>query len=321
MGLLVEDAPEVRLPGAFAPWSGTFESDCNCPSHWDGGRFVVFSSARDPWRAEGRDVETLGEPARVEYDRPAAGGRWIEATHRGSNGVLYGWYHHEPDEPFAHLGMSQTVPMIGAARSEDGGRSWTDLGIVLSAPTGSERRDTKNVYFAGGVGDFCVLPDRGGTFLTFYFGAYHGDPSEQGVCVGRLAVEDLDRPAGRVRLWDGRDFGDRARPILPVRADWHGETPDAFWGPSIHYNTHLDAYAMLLNRAVDPGWRQEGIYVAFARDPGDPSGWSAPEKIMGGVGWYPMVVGDPPDGTDKRAGESARLFVRGESRWRIRFVR
>lgn len=211
--------------------------------------------------------------------------------------------------------------MIGAARSSDGGRTWTDLGIVLEAPTGSERLDTHNRYFAGGVGDFCVLPGRDGSHLYFFFGAYHGGPTDQGVCVGRLPVEHLDRPNGRVSAWDGSGFGSRPRPIMPVQGDWHGERPDTFWGPSVHYNAYLDAYVMLLNRAVNPNWRQEGVYVSFAHDLADPEGWTPPERILEGVGWYPMVVGDPPDGTDKWAGVSARLFVHGESRWRIAFER
>ncbi|MCW5942305.1 MAG: hypothetical protein KIS66_08740 [Fimbriimonadaceae bacterium] len=324
MTLQIDDAPVVRLPGAYAPWSGAFESDCNCPSHWEGSRFVVFSSARDPWRAEGSGVEHLGNPVAVTFDLPVAGGRWLEATHRRSDGTLFGWYHFEPDGPFADRGVRQTEPRIGAARSLDGGRSWEDLGVVLAAPMGSERFDTRNAYFAGGVGDFCVLPDRLGERFYVFYGSYGGSASEQGVCVGRMDLLDLERPIGKVSLWDGRAFcepglGGRGQPIIPVGSDWHGEKPDAFWGPSVHYNTFLDAYVMVLNRAIDAGWAQEGLYVSFNRDLTDPTGWTKPLRFMEGGGWYPLVVGDPPYGTDKLAGEAARLFVGGESRWRVRF--
>jgi hypothetical protein len=83
---------------------------------------------------------------------------------------------------------------------------------------------------------------------------------------------------------------------------------------------------MLLNRAVDKDWRQEGIYVSFGRDLADPGCWSAPVKILGNLakdGWYPQVVGlnSRQRETDKLAGEKARLFVRGHSRWELTFVR
>ena len=35
--------------------------------------------------------------------------------------------------------------------------------------------------------------------------------------------------------------------------------PDAFWGPAVHWNTHLQQYVMLLNRAFDPRWAQEDL--------------------------------------------------------------
>ena len=37
-----------------------------------------------------------------------------------------------------------------------------------------------------------------------------------------------------------------------------------FWGPAIHWNTYLEQYVMLLNRAKDDQFGQEGIYVSFS---------------------------------------------------------
>ena len=37
------------------------------------------------------------------------------------------------------------------------------------------------------------------------------------------------------------------------------------WGPSIHWNTYLERYVMLLNRAKDESFNNEGIYVSYAR--------------------------------------------------------
>lgn len=52
-------------------------------------------------------------------------------------------------------------------------------------------------------------------------------------------------------------------PIFPARIDWHRADADAFWSPSIHWNSHLRQYVVLLNRARDKDWTQEGVYVTF----------------------------------------------------------
>ena len=103
---------------------------------------------------------------------------------------------------------------------------------------------------------------------------------------------------------------------------WDGGTPavDVFWGPSIHWNTALGMYVMLLNRANSLAWAQEGIYVSYSTTL-DPRAWSPPAKLLGGGEWYPQVVGLEPDGTDKQAGALARFFMGGRSQYLIRFSR
>jgi hypothetical protein len=105
---------------------------------------------------------------------------------------------------------------------------------------------------------------------------------------------------------------------------WHEPNADAFWGPSIHWNTYLHQYVLLLNRARDSHWTQEGIYVSFNPDLAAPDRWTAPQRILDSQGkdqWYPLVFGtnDHLGETDKLAGETARLFLRGQSRWEVRF--
>jgi hypothetical protein len=79
---------------------------------------------------------------------------------------------------------------------------------------------------------------------------------------------------------------------------------------------------MLLNRARDASWSQEGIYVSFAPHLDDPSAWTAPVKIMAGGKWYPQVMGiEDGSGTDKVAGRWARFFVGGVSDHLIQFVK
>ena len=53
----------------------------------------------------------------------------------------------------------------------------------------------------------------------------------------------------------------------------------------------------------------------------DPRLWSAPAKIPGLEDWYPQVMGLEQNGTDKVAGEVARLFMSGSSSHYIRFTR
>jgi hypothetical protein len=90
----------------------------------------------------------------------------------------------------------------------------------------------------------------------------------------------------------------------------------------VHWNTHIEHYVMLLNRAKDVGWEQEGVYVSFAKSLQDPRAWSAPTRILRGGAWYPQVLGlDDASGTDKTAGEWARFFMLGESQHLIHFMR
>jgi hypothetical protein len=80
---------------------------------------------------------------------------------------------------------------------------------------------------------------------------------------------------------------------------------------------------MLLNRSCcEPGFPSEGTYISFNPDLGDPNGWTRPEKILGTdeSGWYPQVIGVEPGATDKVAGGTARLFIKGESYWEIIFM-
>jgi hypothetical protein len=169
-----------------------------------------------------------------------------------------------------------------------------------------------------------VLADGTQAWLYLFYGAYAGDPAEQGVAVARIASADLDAPAGKASKWcDGGwsepGIGGRLTPTFPVAVDWRRIDCDAFWGPSVHWNEHLRCYVMLLNRANGKGWTQEGIYVSFADDLADPDGWSKPAKLLDGGAWYPQVFGLEEGGTDKLAGRRARLFMSGVSEYELTF--
>jgi hypothetical protein len=233
-------------------------------------------------------------------------------------------------------------PRIGAARSEDGGTTWEDLGIILEAPPGSEACGTRNRYFVGGVGDVSVMLDRDARYLYVFFSQYSGQAAAQGVTVARMPWASRDRPKGRLDVWNAGVWlpstkavarGDDGRWTLtwsypagtalrPVARPWHDadNVVDAFWGASVHWNTRLSQYVMLLNRARDENWGQEGIYVAYATALDDPGAWSTPVRLLAGGSWYPQVLGiEPGSGTDKLAGARARFFMGGTSTYFIDF--
>ncbi len=337
---ILRPAQPMQLPGAAIPEKNLAGLvDCNNPVHWDGGTMYVFSSIGYPDRSEGADLFTLKKPSvRTRFDNDAdktIGGRWIEATCKDETGVLYGWYHNEPPN-VCGPDKSLTAPRIGVAVSLDNGLTWKDLGIILTAPADSLHCATPNRYFAGGNGDFSVILDQQKRYFYFLISTYNRDPAEQGVAIARMAFADRDNPVGRVfkwhkGAWNEPGLGGHVTPIFPIGSDWHQEKLDAFWGPSIHYNTHLAQYVILMNRAIDKEWAQEGIYVTFCRDLAKPKGWATPVKVYDGRGfapkhrdwWYPQVIGIDPSRqeTDKLAGRIARFFIRGKSAWEIVFLR
>jgi hypothetical protein len=84
----------------------------------------------------------------------------------------------------------------------------------------------------------------------------------------------------------------------------------------------VQLYVMLLNRARDIYWTQEGVYVSYATRLDDPSAWSMPHRLIVGGRWYPQVLGlEFGNGTDKIAGDTARFFMSGQSDYLIKFLR
>lgn len=329
-------AASLRLPGPV---------DSNSPAFWaleDGERrLYVVQSRAGAMLAAGPNLNALAPVGAVDFTEEINGARWIEAIIPDVDGTLYAYYHNEPSGVCGRR-TGITAPRIGAARSRDFGRTWEDLGIILEAPPGTLRCDTRNRYFAGGVGDLSAVLDREERDLYIFFSAYAEPRWRQGVAVARMLWADRDEPQGKLAIWnDGRweypqavedeESGEvtwiypPATPIYPAAQSWHDPAGrvDAFWGPSVHWNTYLRRYVMLLNHAIDRNWTQEGIYVAFsdaALD--DPLGWSAPQRLFSTTQWYPQVFGlEPGTGTDRLAGRVARFFVGGASDYLIVFRR
>ncbi len=327
-------ASSLRLPGGV---------DSNSPVVWDrrAGRsevYVTTSINGQPTRTEGDDVTTLANPVGVSIDPWPGGGVWMEAIVTDRTGAWYGFYHNENSASVCGR-ADRTYARIGAARSEDYGATWTNLGIVLDMPPGTFACGTSNRYFVGGSGDLSVLLDRASRDLFIYFSQYGRDVRQQGVAVARLAWADRDAPIGKLTVWSSgvwlpatlheadetepRWVYPPATPLVTPRKPWHDadRAADAFWGPSIHWNASLRQYVMLLNRASDENFSQEGIYVSFSPRLDDPLAWSPPRKILNGGAWYPQVVGiEPGRGTDRWAGQLARFYMSGRSDYVIEFT-
>jgi hypothetical protein len=314
-------ASRVELPG---------EVDSNNPAVWSliqgvQRLFVISSWGGVPVRAAGTSLESLQTQGPVDFLTHPGHGVWVEAIVPDDLGVWYAWYHHERSADLCGR-QDRQLPRIGALRSTDHGHTWEDLGIVLDAPAGSEACESSNRFVLGGIGDVSAALDAESKDLYLYFSQYVRDGAAQGVAVARMAWADRDAPVGKLTIWnDGAWLADGlGTPLWPARQPFHDRSSanDVLWGPAIHWNTYLEQYVMLVNRAKDDQFNNEGIYVSFSPTLADPTQWSAPARLMSGGGWYPQVIGqETGTGTDRLAGQRARFFLTGRSDRFIEFAR
>ncbi len=311
-------ADELLFPSA---------ADSNSPAFWRDERLHVLNSLNHPFLSIGEDVASLRDPVGVIFNGGVRGPRWMESVIVAEDGALYGYYHHEPSGVCGEL--RKTAPEIGAARSQDGGYTWSDLGIILRASASALECRSDNLYFVGGEGDFSAVLDRERRFVYFFFSSYSAQAMTQGIGLARMAWSDRNSPAGRVVKWRNQEWsspgvGGAPSPLYSSRISWHSLHADALWGPSVHWNAYLDRYVMLMTRAIDASaqWTTEGIYVAYADRLDTSLAWSEPQKLLDGGAWYPQVIGlRPGAGTDAQAGRVARFFMTGVSQYLIEFAR
>jgi hypothetical protein len=313
----VHKASPVDMPG---------QVDSNSPAWWkDGQLHLLNSTGNGPMLSIGSDQFHLGAPQAAQLNRINPWPTWIEAVWRDADsGIVFGWYHQE------HWGLCAgsrlAVPQIGAAVSYDNGNSFQDLGAIITSGDPYSCA-AQNGYFAGGVGDFSVMLAADRSFFYVFFSNYAGPVETQGICVARVPFSNRFGPRGSaVKYFNGGfsepGLGGRVTPIFPATVSWMAANTDAFWGPSIHWNTYLQEYVMLLNRSCcTTGFPPDGIYVSFGTDLTDPKSWSKPKKILDNVSWYPQVLGQSATGTDSQAGRTPRLYVYGHSEWTLEFVK
>lgn len=319
---MIRSAPAARMPALV---------DSNSPAYWREGQYNLIDSSGISLltTGPGQLQLTFGLMQEVAVDFLDHFPMWIESVWQDGDGTLYAWYHHEP-AGVCGPNSSLTAPQIGALISYDGGISFTDLGIVLSSGDPIDC-SAKNGFFAGGNGDFSVIFDRDRQYFYFLFDNYGGALSGQGVAIARMAFEDRANPVGAVwkyRLgdWTEPGLGGRLTPVFPAVVAWQQSNANSFWGPSIHWNTYLESYVVLLNHACcAPRWPQEGIYVSFNPDLSNPAAWTEPHRILRdrdigfAPGYYPQVLGLAAGETDTLAGQTARLWIKGVSQWELVF--
>jgi hypothetical protein len=330
-------APTLAVPGRV---------DSSVPMTWtrvDGQlTLVAFASwGGAPVRMAGPDLEGLQVTGDLTINPQPTNGVWFESVIADETDTTWYAYYHDELPAYVCGRPDRSIPRIGAAVSVDRGVTWQSLGIILEAPPGTEVCESANRYVIGGVGDVSVMVDREWKDVYFYFSNYGRDPRTQGVVVARLPWADRDEPRGRVTIWQdgvwlppplkpGTGTDDTpaeweypaGTPLVRPTNPWHdGQTAaNAFWGPSLHWNTSVQQYVMLLNRARDESFTNDGIYVSFAPGLDDPRAWSAPRRIVSGGGWYPQVAGlEPGSGTDRQMGSRGRFLVTGRSARFIEF--
>lgn len=318
----VVPAPSVVMPVLV---------DSNSPAYWYDSQFHLVNSSGVSLVTRGANQFYLNddewtETFPVEVDSWDHQPLWIEATYFDpEDGRLWAWYHHEPG---GICSGALTSPEIGALVSEDGGRTYRDLGIVLAAADPPDC-SARNGFFASGHGDFSVILQDG--YFYFLFGSYGGPVERQGIAMARMSFVDRFEPTGTVYkyfegAWSEPGLGGSVTPVFPARVSWAAAETDSYWGPSIHWNYHIGKYVVLMSRACcSPRWPQEGVYVTYSADLSDPSSWTVPKRILSAAdigytpGWYPQVLGTAFGDTDSSAGRVSRLYIKGISDWELHF--
>ncbi len=312
-------------------------------------------------------------PANAPVGKPGLHGAvWFETVYQSPDDktgkTLYALYHNEnypatlpydttTGEGYVDLHWPQgitgpqspaAVCRIGIMKSTDGGYTWDNKGIVLEdlQPRMILKPHNTSKTFAGGVGDPSAVAS--GSHLYIFYGEY-GYPGKydstnydakkewdgQCISIARIALKDLDDPAGKVTRWDGNGFNaphnGTGKPVaslqIPIEnGGGPASSPKAgfHWGPSVSWNTYLQQWVMLMAHATGPSWEGGKIYISFNPNAdlgeGDNSQqWSKPQLLHdkpGYIVWYPSL--QPTQSKDDvenkytclKLGQTARLFYK-----------
>lgn len=242
------------------------------------------------------------------------------------------------------------VCRIGIMKSEDGGRSWSNKGIFIedNQPRMILKPHNTSVTFAGGVGDPSAVAQGG--YLYLFYGEYgypekydaanyHAQKEWSGQCisVARIAISDLDDPAGKAKRWDGKAFtipyDGTGKPIAAIQipaseggGPASSPTSKFYWGPSVSWNNYLQSWVMLMAKSEGTSWKGNSIYISFNKHADLSAGsnaqdWSKPQLLLqkpGHIIWYPSLqpTNSAEDIREKntclKLGAEARLFYKDQ---------
>jgi hypothetical protein len=270
-------------------------------------------------------------PSTLPYD---------EKTGKGYKNVSWPQGLKGPSSPSA-------VCRIGIMKSVDGGKSWKNNGIFIEdeQPRLILRPHNTAANFAGGTGDPSAVAN--GKYLYLFFGEYGYpgiyknstyDPktewSGQCISIARILLSDLDSPVGKAKRWDGKGFNAPfngvGKPVssiqIPLKSGGgpaSSPTGKYYWGPSVSWNTYLNAWVMLMAKAEGPSWKGSSIYISFNRnanlDGKNSQEWTTPQLLLNKAGhtlWYPSLqpVSSSANSENKysslKLGQKARLFFK-----------
>ena len=361
---------EAWVEGRLRIFTGKYGED----PLWGAARDLKYADGTDAPAAFATAPDRFTEVRLPPNAAPGApglhGAVWFESVHSPDQDGrrLYALYHNEnypqtlPLDPATGEGYAdrdwpaglqgegspQAVCRIGIMASTDGGESWADRGILLQdlQPRLVLSPVNRNYTFPGGVGDPSAVVCGDHLYVFYgeygYPGAYSPDTwdadveaSGQCISVARIALADLDDPAGRARRWDGTAFAASpdgvGAPIgaLQIPPEDGGGPVSAgdrsfHWGPSVSWNTHLESWVMTFGRVDAEFWAGDSVWISFNPHPdlgeGDASQqWTPPRLLLRRPGhtlWYPSL--QPLDGPDDvaqrhtsvRLGRRARLWVK-----------
>lgn len=326
---------------AFASGAAAFtepQMPKNAPTGTPGLHGAVWFETvyQDPTDTSGRTLYAVyhneNYPATLPYDPKTGEGYINKKWPQGLTG---------PTSPAA-------VCRIGIMKSTNGGHSWDNRGLFLEdlQPRMILKPHNTSNTFAGGVGDPSAVAS--GDYLYLFYGeygypgqydekAYDGKKEWSGQCisVARIRLSDLDNPVGKAKRWDGKGFNAPwngvGAPIAALQipreagggpASW--PTGGFHWGPSVSWNTHLNAWVMLMGKVTGSSWAGSSIHISTNpnKDLGEAmqsQTWSKPKLLLDKPGfflWYPSLqpMNTPDDVKNKytclRLGKRARLFVK-----------